>query len=608
MRPALRCALSGPACRIFRGSGCWMQRGLRWHSAPAESLAQPVNAAQPSPAPPLPAQSGDLAAPADVLAVCRDLKAVVAREGDAAVPALVRHLLAAGRDTPSVMRNVMTALCNTAQLWDLVRQCLPELVLAQHSKPGAAETELFNIWLQCCGTAKRYTMMREVEQLMEDLQVPLDDETFVCLLSHGPKSLPEVKRVLGMLQEYAQAMAETADPGAQRGVARAFCALMAAFAHLKEWRAVEGVVEALPHSADVYVTAVRLFGSVARDLPKMEEMIGRMKMAGFRPSDAVLCSAIDAYSRAHNFAKVMHLLRDLTADGRPLSDELCGAVAVALVRMRRVGEAEVFLGDLDKRGAVLGDQVFQEICLHLITHYGACRDFTTLHSTLAQLKNRKIDLSPRLRRRLLRIYADSLHLGHLRTFLEGAWPLTEGERPLVAKAYRESGFPLQAEQVLQGRFPDPPTDPRPGLTPARQRWLAWRLIDGRFAAWCRTAVGQPVADGGPPTLDGMTLGQEEFDYAATHFVAREAVEDVQAVLMAARRFGVPLSDDVVAKATACTAGSPEPPPEGSTAVAAAPAAPSAAPLAPDTRRSLPRLTHAGEVALMPTGAAPPLSG
>eukprot|EP00667_Euglena_gracilis_P030309 EG_transcript_41747 len=43
----------------------------------------------------------------------------------------------------------------------------------------------------------------------------------------------------------------------------------------------------------------------------------------------------------------------------------------------------------------------------------------------------------------------------------------------------------------------------------------------------------------------MTLGQEEFDYAATHFVAREAVEDVQAVLMAARRFGVPLSDDVV---------------------------------------------------------------
>lgn len=53
----------------------------------------------------------------------------------------------------------------------------------------------------------------------------------------------------------------------------------------------------------------------------------------------------------------MHLLRDLTADGRPLSDDLCGAVAVALVRMRRVGEAEVFLGDLDKRGAVLGDQV-----------------------------------------------------------------------------------------------------------------------------------------------------------------------------------------------------------------------------------------------------------
>lgn len=84
----------------------------------SQSPAQPVNAAQPSPAPPLPAQSGDLAAPADVLAVCRDLKAVVAREGDAAVPALVRHLLAAGRFvpgascTPHCLRRCMGAGCS----------------------------------------------------------------------------------------------------------------------------------------------------------------------------------------------------------------------------------------------------------------------------------------------------------------------------------------------------------------------------------------------------------------------------------------------------------------------------------------------------------------
>ncbi len=83
-------------------------------------------------------------------------------------------------------------------------------------------------------------------------------QLFGCLpLTHGPKTLTEAQRILGIVQEYAQAIVAAGEHGDNAGVVRAVCALMRAFAALREWAAVDRLTAAFSQCVEVHITAVR---------------------------------------------------------------------------------------------------------------------------------------------------------------------------------------------------------------------------------------------------------------------------------------------------------------------------------------------------------------
>ena len=58
------------------------------------------------------------------------------------------------------------------------------------------------------------------------------------------------------------------------------------------------------------------------------------------------------------FEKIQQILRDLTADGKSIEDQVYAAIAVALSRMGKVTEVKELVADLDKAGMCLSNEVW----------------------------------------------------------------------------------------------------------------------------------------------------------------------------------------------------------------------------------------------------------
>ena len=178
--------------------------------------------------------------------------------------------------TPARPPQVLEVLCLEAQLWDVVREAA--CIVVRETGPQHGDTDFFNEWLQCSAQVKRYPLMREVVRLMEELNVPRDFYTFQCLLERGPQSPEDVRDTIGQLQ----AQLEVGMVGSRNAVPT-HRLLLRTYARMGDWDVVDQLVSELPPDPQVYETAVRLYGCVAKDIPKMERVMQHMKSQGHPP-------------------------------------------------------------------------------------------------------------------------------------------------------------------------------------------------------------------------------------------------------------------------------------------------------------------------------------
>mmetsp|Transcript_22917 Transcript_22917/g.41268 ORF Transcript_22917/g.41268 Transcript_22917/m.41268 type:complete len:717 (-) Transcript_22917:357-2507(-) len=445
----------------------------------------------------------------------------------------------------AMRREVLEVLCLEAKLWDVVRQAF--LIVVKQTGPWPKDTSLFNVWLQCARKDRMpYTVMQEVLRLMEDLRVPRDFYTFQCLLEHGPQTAEGMKDIV--LQLYTHL--EEGNVGAKQKVP-AHCLLLRTYAKLGEWDVVDQLVNQLPPDPQVYETAVRLYGFVAKDIQKMEHAMQHMKSQGFALPPVIICTAIEAYGRAGDLDKINQIMQHVFADGHAFESEVYGAVAVAMLRMGRVSEVQSLLAELDKTGRALPDTSFHEICTHLVAHYGAARDFPMIHAILSQLRTCYLPIGPRMRRKLLFIYADSLQMGHLQQYLKTIWPLSPEEADIAATAYSNNGCELQAEQLRRGEFPSEGiVDSGPqgsGLPEQTRRRLAWRLIQGQAEHWFQSQASEaaPEQPTGEPAkrgvwYQGIWMGPAAFEYVLQYYLRRQHPEGLVQVVRAMHPWAVPV--------------------------------------------------------------------